>query len=163
MCGVWCVHACVRAFVCFKQMGETETQAVKWLAPQATRNGNGLEQERVAYPKSPPLSFLPPPLLPTRQPLNAYSKNFEEEKYHLPKSRIWQGRASWMASTPRNFSRICFPGPRLRLQKLVCLVSQSQEDDKVPICLYKPHRRPSVKLEGREHLPGTTCELLPSG
>lgn len=56
---------------------------------------------------------------------------------------------------PRNFSRIHFPGLRLRLQKLVCIVSQSQEDDRVPNCLHKPHRRLGVKLEGREHIPAT--------
>lgn len=35
----------------------------------------------------------------TKQPLSAYSKNFEEEKCHLAKSRKYcQGGASWMAS-----------------------------------------------------------------
>lgn len=84
------VHVCVR--VCFKQMGDTEAQAVKWLAPQATGNGNwDLSKSCISKVPSPffpsPLFFsFPPPLLPTRQPLNAYSKNFEEEKYHLPRA-----------------------------------------------------------------------------
>lgn len=60
-----------------------------------------------------------------------------------------------MVSTLETSQESIFLASGSRLQKLVCIVSQSQEDDRVPNCLHKPHRRLGVTLEGREHILAT--------
>jgi hypothetical protein len=59
---------------------------------------------------------------PSDHLLSTYSKNFEEEKYHLAKSRSMAGRWGQLDGLhPRSFSRIYFPNPQTwRFQKLAC-------------------------------------------